>query len=92
MHDYRTNNHIEGWHTRRWLGKLTLIFLRYLKKEQASLAMKLEPLELGGRAPPQKKRCIENDKQISALFEQFKEGQYCLSDFLDASKYQTGLL
>jgi len=54
--------------------------------------MKLEPLELGGGAPPQKKRCIENDKQISALFEQFKEGQYCLSDFLDASKYQTGLL
>ena len=30
-------------------------------------------------------------ERISALFEQFKEGQYSFSDFLDAIKYQTGL-
>ena len=53
--------------------------------------MKLEQLELGGRAPPRKKRFIEKDKRISALFERFKEGQYSLSDYLDAIKYQTGL-
>ena len=29
--------------------------------------------------------------RISALFEQFKEGQYSLSNFIDAIKYQTGL-
>ena len=51
-----------------------------MKKEQVSSEMKLEQLELGGRAPPQKKRFIEKDKRISALF---KEGQYSLSDFLD---------
>ena len=28
---------------------------------------------------------------ISALFEGFKEGQYSLSNFIDAIKYQTGL-
>ena len=33
--------------------------------------MKLEQLELGGRAPPRKKKFIvEKDKQVSALFEQ----------------------
>ena len=30
-------------------------------------------------------------ERISALFERFKEGQYSLSNFLDAIKYQTGL-
>ena len=48
--------------------------------------MKLEQLELGrGRAPPQKKRFIEKDKRISALFERFKEGQDSPSDFLPLS-------
>ena len=54
--------------------------------------MKLEQLELGGRAPPRKKTFIEKDKGISALFEQFIEGQYSHNNFLDAIKYQTGLL
>ena len=40
-----------------------------MKKEQASSEMKLEHVELGGRAPPRKKRFIEKDKRISALFE-----------------------
>ena len=34
---------------------------------------------------------LRRDKRISALFEQFKEGQYSFSNFLDAIKYQTGL-
>ena len=92
----RTNNHIEGWHTRlkKIVGKADPnIFevFEVMKKEQASSEMKLEQLELGGRAPPRKKRFIEKDKRISALFERFKEGQYSLRDYLDAIKYQTGL-
>ena len=67
LHDYRTNNHIEGWHTRRWMGKLTPIFLRYLKKDQASLVMKLEQLELGGRALPR-------------LLKATNKSQHCLSN------------
>ena len=59
-----------------------------MKKEQASSEMKLEQLELGrGRAPPRKKRFIEKDKRISALFERFKEGQYSLSDYLPLSNW-----
>ena len=64
LHDYRTNNHIEGWHTRRWMGKLTPIFLRYLKKEQASLVIELE---LGGRALPR-------------LLKMTNKSQHCLSN------------
>ena len=37
------------------------------------------------------KRFIEKNKQISALFEQFKNGQYSLSIFQDAITYQTWL-
>ena len=62
-----------------------------MRKEQASSEMKLEQLELGGRAPPRKERCIEKDNRISALFQRFKDGQYSLSNYLDAIKYQTGL-
>ena len=40
-----------------------------MKNQQASSEMKLEQLELGGRAPSQRKKKNEKDKQISALFE-----------------------
>ena len=83
----RTNNHIEEWHTRlkKIVGKAypnVFEVFEVMKKEQASSEMKLEQLELGGRAPPRKKRFIEKDKRISALLERFKEGQYSLSDYL----------
>jgi len=45
-------------------------------------------LEMGGHAPPRKKRSMEKDK-ISILFGRFKDGDlyYSLSDYLDAIKY-----
>ena len=70
---------------------LTPLVFEAMRKEQASSEMKLEQLELGGMAPPRKKRCIEKDNRISALFQRFKDGQYSLSNYLDAIKYQTGL-
>ena len=51
--------------------------------------MKLEQLE-----PWMAKHLLERDslkRTNSAWFERFKEGQYSLSNFLDAIKYQTGL-
>ena len=89
----RTTNDIEGWHTRlkKIVGKAhpnILEVFEVMKKEQASSEMKLEQLELGrSRAPPRKKRFIEKDKRISALFERFKEGQYSLSDYLPLSNW-----
>ena len=38
------------------------------------------------------KEIIEKNKRTSALFDRFKKGQYSLSSFLDAIKYQTWLL
>ena len=37
------------------------------------------------------KEIIEKNKRTSALFDRFKKGQYSLSNFLDAIKYQTWL-
>ena len=84
------------WHTRlmKMVGKAhpnVFEVFEVMRKEQASSEMKLEQLELGDRAPPRKKRCIEKDNWISALFQRFKDGQYSLSNYLDAIKYQTGL-
>ena len=67
---------VEGW---KVVGKAhPNIFevFEVMRKEQASSEMKLEQLELGGRAPPRKKRCIEKDNRISSLFQRFKDGQY----------------
>ena len=50
-----------------------------MKKEQASSEIKLQQLEMGGRA------------RISMLFGRFKDGEYSLSDYPDAKKYETGL-
>ena len=92
----RTNNHVEGWHTRlkKVVGKAhpnLYEIIEVMKKEQATSEIKLQQLEMGGRAPHRKKRFVEKDKRILTLFERFKNGEYSLSDYLDAIKYQTGL-
>ena len=59
-YDYRTNNHIEGWHTtlKKMVGKAHPNFeiSEVMKNQQESSEMKLEQLELGGRAPSRKKK------------------------------------
>jgi len=65
----RTNNCVEGWRARlkKVVGKAhpnLFEITEIMKKEQASPEIKLQRLEMGGRAPPLKKRCMEKDKQI----------------------------
>ena len=80
----RTNNCVEGWHTRlkKVVGKAhpnLFEIIEVMKKEQASSEIKLQQLEMGGQV------------RTSTLFGRFKDGEYSLSDYLDAIKYQTGL-
>ena len=65
----RTNNHVEGWHARlkKVVGKAhpnVFEITEVMKKEQASSEIKLQQLEMGGRAPPRRKRCMEKDNRI----------------------------
>jgi len=53
--------------------------IEVMEKEQASSEIKLQQLEMGGRA------------RISMLSGRFKDGEYSLSDYPDALNYQTGL-
>jgi len=39
----------------------TFEVIEVMKKEQASSEIKLQQLEMGGRAPPHIKRCMEKD-------------------------------
>jgi len=53
-----------------------------MKKEQASSEIKLQQLEMGGRAPPRKKRCMD--------FWEVQGWGSSLSEYLHAVEYQTG--
>ena len=51
---------------------------------QALSEIKFQQLEMGSWAPPRKKRCIEKNKRFCTLFVRFKDGEFNLSDYLDA--------
>jgi len=42
--------------------------IEVIKKEQASSEIKLQQLEMGGRAPSHKMRCLEKDKRAPPPF------------------------
>ena len=56
--------------------------IEVMKKEQASSEIKLQQLEMGGRAPPRKKRCMD--------FLEVQGWGSSLSDYLDVIEYQAG--
>ena len=56
--------------------------IEVMKKEQASSEIKLQQLEMGGQAPPHKKRCMD--------FWEVQGWGSSLSDYLHAIEYQAG--
>ena len=92
----RTNNHVEGWHSRmnKVVGKPhpnIYELVDVIKREEATTRMKLQLYETGAALPPRRRRYEEKEKRLQALFERFNAGATTLDDYLEAVKYQTGL-
>ncbi len=92
----RTNNHVEGWHSRvkKVVGKPhpnIYELIDVIKKEDATTRMKLQLCESGARMQPRRMRIREREIRIQTLFSRFRSGALSINDFLEAIKYQTGL-
>ena len=79
QHLPRTNNHIEGWHSRikKIIGKPhpnIYTWVEFIQREEAVAKAKLQALSLGATARPQRRRVKEKEKRIQALFDRFNEG------------------
>ena len=94
--DCRTNNHIEGWHSKlkKVVGKAhpnVFELVRIFKIEQAATSVKLAQLAAGARPPSQARWTIEKNKNIEELKTQFSNNTISLEQYLRGLSSLTNL-
>ena len=80
----RTNNMVEGWHSKlnkrlRKSHPNIYELINYLKKEQGKTELTISQTRLGAPAPKRKKKYRQLEERIQSLTTQHKEGQEFLS-------------
>ena len=85
--DYRTNNHLEGWHKRlkNLVGKAhpnIYEFVEVIKKEQTATEILLVQLGAGARVPKRSAQAITTDRKIKELKKRFAENSISLDEYL----------
>ncbi len=96
QHLPRTNNHVEGWHSRmsniiRKPHPNVYSWVEFMQREEAVSKAKIQSLRTGATARPQRRRIKEREKRIHALFDRFNGGSISLDEYLEAIKHLTGL-
>ena len=87
----RTNNHVEGWHSRlsKVVGKAhpnVYKLADVIKREEATSKLKLQQYESGAVLPARRRKVRERERRLTALFDRFNNGDLSL----EAVKHQTG--
>ena len=84
----RTNNRIEGWHSRnkglRHHHPNIYILTSYLRREQAVMELTLQRACLGGAAKSQRRKYRELDQRLTRIREGFRQGDSTVEEFLDS--------
>ena len=82
----RTNNMVEGWHSKRLRKSHPNIYelINYLKKEQGKTALTISQTRLGAPAPKRKKKYRQLEERILSLTTQHKEGRLSAQEFLSS--------
>ena len=85
----RTNNMVEGWHSR--LNKVigcshpnTYQLIAVLKKEQATTEMTQRRADTGAPPPPRRRKYRDLDTRLDRLRGQFRQGQMTTDGYLRA--------
>lgn len=91
----RTNNRLEGWHSRlkRIVKKphpSIYEIVDVFKREQATVEVSTLQLETGGNPPPRKKKYSEQDKRIIYLKDRLYEGSISLAEFVSGIGHLVG--
>ena len=95
----RTNNHVEGWHTRlkKVVGKPhpnVFELIEVIKKEEATTRMKMSLYESGAKEPPSRRKGREKEREKnpdSPSEVQFNGGNISIDEYLESFKHHTGL-
>ena len=85
----RTNNRIEGWHSRMNKGLRhhhpnIYILTSYLRREQAVMELTLQRARLGGAPKSQRRKYRELDQRLTRIREGFRQGDSTVEEFLDS--------
>ena len=83
----RTNNKVEGWHSRlnRYVKKShpnIFELITELKKEQSTTELTISRARLGAAPPPRKATYIQLDQQQDRLKTNFDTGEYTVEEYL----------
>ena len=96
QHQPRTNNNVEGWHSRmkKVISKPhpnIFAWIEYIQREEAVTKAKIQSFRSGATARPRRRRMKEKEKRIQTLFDRFSAGNTTLNEYLEAIKHLTGL-
>ena len=83
----RTNNHVEGWHSRlkKVVGKAhpnIFEIVEVFKKESASTEVSLAQLSAGAAPPRRRRRVLRRDRMVAELQQRFTSNSISLEDYL----------
>ena len=92
----RTNNHVEGCHSRlkNVVGKAhpnVYELVEVIKREDSIATMKIQQLATGGTQAPRRRKIRERERRLETLFQRLELGSISLDEYLEAIKYHTGL-
>ena len=93
----RTNNHVEGWHSRlkKVVGKAhpnVYEIIEVFQNEEATVRMKLLNFETGAAQAPRRRKVRDMERRLRVLFARFKDGNVSIDDHLESVKHHTGLV
>ena len=93
----RTNNHIEGWHSKlkKVVGKAhpnVFEIVRSFKMEQAAVEVAIAQLQAGARPPARSRAAVEKDKRIAELKRKFANNELNMDAFLTGLSGHTNLV
>ena len=92
----RTNNNVEGWHSRlkKVVGKPhpnLYEIIDVFKREEASTKVKLQILQAGAQQAPRRRKMRQKEQRIQNLFRRLNQGTMSIDDYLEAMKHNTVL-
>ena len=92
----RTNNYVEGWHSR--LKKAVVKphpnvyeLVEVIKREESITTMKVQQLLAGAFLAPRRRHLREKERRLKSLFQRFELGTISIDNFLEAVKHLTAL-
>ena len=89
----RTNNNVEGWHSRlKKVGKPhpnLYEIIDVFKREEASTKVKLQILQAGAQQAPRRRKMRQKEQRIQNLCRRLNQGTMSIDDYLEAMKHNT---